>query len=137
MDNRKTCLSFIHDAACMLKADNANGLYIFAIRVSANYTLRSDRILRAPSAFIHSFLHDSFSFLLVGQIIIIFQAKQKKKRLISGFLSDFSTAAKESNTQTHFQQPQVYFINRHSRIKKTNQCTIAGHVNPEKPIMEK
>ena len=67
----------------------------------------------------------------------LFSKQYKKKRLISGFLSDFSTAAKETNTQTHFQQPQVYFINRHSRKKKTNQCTIAGHVNPEKPIMEK
>ena len=66
----------------------------------------------------------------------LFSKQYKKKRLISGFLSDFSTAAKETNTQTHFQQPQVYFINRHSR-KKTNQCAIAGHVNPEKPIMEK
>ena len=66
----------------------------------------------------------------------LFSKQYKKKRPISGFLSDFSTVAKETNTQTHFQQPQVYFINRHSR-KKTNQCTIAGHVNPEKPIMEK
>ena len=66
----------------------------------------------------------------------LFSKQYKKKRPISGFLSDFSTVAKETNTQTHFQQPQVYFINRHSR-KKTNQCTIAGHVNLEKPIMEK
>ena len=66
----------------------------------------------------------------------LFSKENKKKPLNSGFLSDFSTAANEINTQTHFQQPQVYFINRHSR-KKTNQCTIAGHVNPEKPIMEK
>ena len=48
----------------------------------------------------------------------LFSKQYKKKRLISGFLSDFSTAAKETNTQTHFQQPQVYFINRHSRKKK-------------------
>ena len=47
----------------------------------------------------------------------LFSKQYKKKRPISGFLSDFSTVAKETNTQTHFQQPQVYFINRHSRKK--------------------
>ena len=31
----------------MLQGDNANGFYIFALGVSANYNLRSGRILRA------------------------------------------------------------------------------------------
>ena len=35
----------------MLEVDNANGYYIFALRVSANYNLRSDRILRALFGF--------------------------------------------------------------------------------------
>ena len=48
----------------------------------------------------------------------LFSKQYKKKHLISGLLSDFSTVAKETNTQTHFQQPKVYFINRHSRKKK-------------------
>ena len=68
---------------------------------------------------------------------------KKKKPLISGFLSDFSRAAKETNTQTHSQQPQVYFINRHSRKKnepvhhsrtrkprKTNYGKIGDRVPP-------
>ena len=35
----------------MLEVDNANGYYIFALRVSANYNLRSRRILRALIGF--------------------------------------------------------------------------------------
>ena len=48
----------------------------------------------------------------------LFSKQYKKKAPDLRFLSDFSAAAKETNTQTHFQQPQVYFINRHSRKKK-------------------
>ena len=35
----------------MLEVDNANGYYIFALRVSANYNLRSDLISRALFGF--------------------------------------------------------------------------------------
>ena len=48
----------------------------------------------------------------------LFSKQNQKKTPDLRFLLDFSTAAKETNTQTHFQQPQVYFIDKHSKKKK-------------------
>ena len=66
----------------------------------------------------------------------LFSKQNKKKTPDLRFLLDFSTAAKETNTQTHFQQPQVYFIDKHS--KKRNEPVHQSRTRkPGKPIMEK
>lgn len=67
----------------------------------------------------------------------LFSKQNKKKTPDLRFLLDFSTAAKETNTQTHFQQPQVYFIDKHSKKKKNEPVHQSRTRKPGKPIMEK
>ena len=132
----------------MLKVDNANGFYIFALRVSAHYNLRSGRILRASShrlLYIRSYMIASRS----GRPELYFPSNTKKSALSPvSFPTSLHAAAKETNTQTHFQQPQVYFINRHSRKKnepvhhsrtrkprKTNYGKIGDRVPPTNAVV--